>query len=208
MPVLINFKICDNAKECNGIAVCPMKAFYWDEENKTIAVDDSKCTGCGVCEPSCPVGAIRVAKNEEEYNKIKKEIEEDPRKISDLFVDRYGGKPIDSNFLIPQDKFDIKTLESTKLCVVEFFKGETIKCLLYSIPVKELFRDIDVKKYEKVELTDDSLLKTYNITKLPALLFFSNGKLIGKIEGYYKDEDKEKLKEKINELLNTHKTEV
>lgn len=30
MPVLINFKICDNAKDCSGIAVCPTGALSWE----------------------------------------------------------------------------------------------------------------------------------------------------------------------------------
>ena len=36
MPVLINFKICDNAKECGGIEVCPTGALSYDDENKSI----------------------------------------------------------------------------------------------------------------------------------------------------------------------------
>lgn len=35
MAVLVNFKICDNAKECGGIEVCPTGALSWDEENET-----------------------------------------------------------------------------------------------------------------------------------------------------------------------------
>ena len=38
MKALINFKICDNAKECSGISVCPTGAMSFDEE---------KCTNCG-----------------------------------------------------------------------------------------------------------------------------------------------------------------
>jgi len=56
--VLINFKICDNFKDCSGIAVCPTKAFYWDRKKRTIAVDNEKCKSCGLCEESCPVDAI------------------------------------------------------------------------------------------------------------------------------------------------------
>jgi len=197
MSVLINFKICDNSKDCNGIEVCPTQAIYWDEENKTLAIDNSKCISCGVCEPSCPVNAIRVAKTEEEYNKIKREIDEDPRKVSDLFVDRYGAVPIDIAFFIPQNKFDIQILESTKLAVVELFNDKSIKCLLHSIPLKELFDDIDVK-YRKIK-DDDILSKKYKVNELPVLLFFKGGKLIGKIEGYYKDKDE--LMEKINKII-------
>ncbi|MBU0897971.1 MAG: 4Fe-4S dicluster domain-containing protein [Patescibacteria group bacterium] len=62
MSVLINFKICDNSKDCNGIKVCPVGAIFWDEKRKTVAVNNKKCISCGMCEKSCLIGAIRVAK--------------------------------------------------------------------------------------------------------------------------------------------------
>lgn len=200
MPVLINFKICDNSEDCNGIKVCPIKVFYWDEKNKTIAIDNNKCSSCGVCEPSCPVDAIRVARNEEEYKKIKKEIDEDPRSISDLFIDRYGAKPVHPAFLIPQNKFDVQILRSTKLAVVELFVNNSIKCLLHSISIKDLFKNIDIK-YRKIEVKDKSLLERYEVKELPALLFFKSGELIDKIEGYYPIVKEGEIKNKVNGIV-------
>jgi ferredoxin len=200
MPVLINFKICDNSIDCSGIEACAIKAFYWDEKKKTIAVDNSKCISCGICEKSCPVGAIRVAKNEKEYEKIKKEIAKDRRKISDLFVDRYGAQPIDSAFLIQQEKFEIQIIMSTKLAVVELFNNKSINCLLHSIPVREFFEDVDVK-YRKIEAKDDSLMKKYGVKVLPSLLFFKNGKLIGKIEGYYDFTKEKEIKIRVDKII-------
>lgn len=200
MAVLINFKICDNSKDCSGIEVCPTGAFHWDEKKKTIAVDNSKCISCGACEKACPVNAIRVARNEKEYKRIKKEIDEDPRKVSDLFVDRYGAQPVHPAFLIPQEKFDVQVLESTKLVAVEFFNHNSINCLLHSIPIKELFKGIDIK-YRKIEMKDDSLLKRYKIKILPALLFFKAGKLIGKIEGYFPVGKEKELMKRIKKIL-------
>jgi len=200
MSILINLKICDNSKDCNGIAVCPTHAITWNEKNRTLKIDNSKCISCGKCEESCPVDAIRVARNEQEYKKIKKEIDEDPRKISDLLVDRYGATSVSPAFLISPDKFEVQILESTKLAVVEFFKNSSIKCLLYSIPIKELL-NIDVK-YRKVDLSnDDSLLERYEINQIPSLLFFNNGKMIGKIEGYYKIENLKELKKKVDNII-------
>ncbi|MFH1240078.1 MAG: 4Fe-4S dicluster domain-containing protein [Candidatus Diapherotrites archaeon] len=198
MPVLINFKICDNSKDCSGIDVCPVSAFYWDDKNRTIAVDNSKCISCGQCETSCPVGAIRVAKTDEEYEKIKKEIEADPRKVSDLFVDKYGAEPVDPAFLISVNQFNLQILQSVQPAVVELFNDDSIECLLHSIPMKELFPKSNVK-YRKMG-ADEKFLEKYSIKELPALLFFKDGKLIGKIEGYFDDSKKEDLIKKINEI--------
>lgn len=203
MPVLINFKICDNSKDCNGILVCPTGAFHWDGKNRTITVDKTKCIDCGKCGECCPVDAIRFAKTKEEYKKIKKEIDKDPRKTSDLFIDRYGAQPIHPAFLISQDKFQIQILESTKPAVVELFNHGSIKCLLKSIPIKDLFKNLDLN-YRKIEVKDDNLLKKYEISKLPSLLFFGDGKLIGKIEGYF-DATNEKELENIKKIISKFK---
>jgi len=201
MPVLINFKICDNAQECNGIANCPVHALTWDSKKKTILIDNSKCTSCGVCEPSCIVGAIKVAKNQKEHERLKKEIDADPRKVSDLLVDRYGAQPMHKAFLIKQDKFDKEVLSAHKLVnVAELFKPETIACLYCSIPIKELFPDSNIK-YRKVELKDESLPSKYDVKTLPALLFFRDGKLLGKIEGAYPPEKASEIKALIKPLL-------
>jgi len=200
MPVLVNFKICDNSRDCSGIEACPTGAFYWDEDNKTIAIDDSKCSACGVCEESCPVGAIRVAKNSKEYSRIKKEIDADTRTVSDLFIDRYGAEPKDPAFLISQDKFDIQILESVKMSVVELFDNDSIMCLLYSIPIRVLFEGMDIK-YRKIRVKDDSLLGRYDVGKLPCLLFFRDGKIVGKIEGYFGIEKKKEILSKVTEII-------
>ncbi|MFH1232941.1 MAG: thioredoxin domain-containing protein [Patescibacteria group bacterium] len=200
MSVLINFKICDNSKDCNGIKVCPVGAIFWDEKRKTVAVNNKKCISCGMCEKSCLIGAIRVAKNEKEYKKIEEEIKKDPRKTSDLFIDRYGAQPIVLAFLCTKEDFNIRVLEATKMVVVELFNNDSMECLLHSIPIKELVSDYNVS-YKRMEIQDNDFLKKYKIKTLPSLLFFKNGILVGKIEGYYDIKRKKELKEKVDKVL-------
>lgn len=199
MPVCVNFKICDNSPECGGIAECSTGALSWDDVNKTIIVDNEKCISCGKCEEACPVGAIKVASSEEEYDKLKQEIDEDPRQIADLYLDRYGAQPILPAFLIKADEFQQSVVASTIPAVAELFEPDSIMCMLRSIPIKDLFAGVNIK-YQKVEI-NDKLRGKYNIVNLPALLFFADGKQLGKIEGYIDLEHKDKLQAKIDKII-------
>lgn len=200
MAILINFKICDNAPECLAPPVCPTGAIIWNEEKKTLEIDNSKCTSCGLCIPTCPMEAIFLAKTDAEYNQIKKEIDEDKRTRKDLFVDRYGAMPLMEAFMATEDMIKDK-VERKELTFVEIYDAENVECLLKSIPLKEITEDMPKDtRYYKVNFTDN-LLKEYDIKELPSLLMFKDGKLIGKVEGYYPVEEKEVFMNKINELL-------
>ncbi len=205
MPVIINFKVCDNAEVCNAIDVCPTGAFRWNREKKTLEIDKEKCIECGKCatsEESCGVGAIKFARNEEELEKIKKEIEEDKRTIKDLMVDRYGAQPINMPFYCKESELE-KVISTKRTVLVEVFKEETEECLIKSIPVKEIFSMLNIPDltYRKLEIETDKIVKKYHIEKLPSLLIFKSGNNIGKIDGYYSIEDKEMFIEKINKCL-------
>ncbi len=192
MAVLINFKICDNDKACSGMAVCPCGVFSWGKNGLTI--DNSKCISCGKCEEACMVSAIRVAKTEEEYKKIEKEIEDDPRTINDLLVERYGAKLIDAVAMeAKEDDIELK-LDSKRPMIVELFNEDSIMCLLKSIPVKKIADAFDGEtRYIKVEVKNPEFMDKYDVKELPALLFFRDGKLIKKYEGYVDEAEESKL---------------
>lgn len=200
MSVLINFKICDNAEECGGIEVCPTGALSWDDRNKTINIDNDKCTSCSLCEKACGVEAIKVAKTDEEYAKIKKEFDDDPRKIGDLIVDRYGAQPIFPESLIDESKFDLHVLKSARLTAVEFFNDDTIECMIKSIPIKDILVGHDYK-YRKLRVESDDIMKKYDVSELPALLFFKDGKFLGKVEGYFQVDQKNEIRKIIKDII-------
>ncbi len=200
MPVLVNFKVCDNAKECGGVAICPTGAITFDEKKETLVIDNSKCISCGQCENECPIGAIRVAKDENEYKKIKEEIENDPRKTKDLFVDRYGAAPLSEFFMLEAEKIEQK-IDTNKIVLVELYNDDSIQCLLKSIPIKELVKDLpDTTTFYKIESKED-IEEKYEVKELPTLLVFNKGKLSGKIEGYYTDESKNEIIDKIKSMI-------
>lgn len=200
MAVQVNFKICDNAKECGGVAVCPTGAFSYDDEKDTIVIDNDKCISCGLCEKECPIGAIIVTKTEEEYQKVKKEIEEDPRTTKDLFVDRYGASPLSEFFMIDMNQLEEK-VDTDAYTFIECYQEDTIECLIKSIPIKELTQGFPKDTlFYKVEV-EDTFMDKYHIKELPTLLIFKKGKLEGKIEGYYTKDQKDELLDKINKIV-------
>lgn len=204
MPVVINFKVCDNAEACNAINVCPTGAFRWNKEKKTLEINEELCINCGLCatsEESCQVGAIKFAKTKEELEKIKKEIDEDPRTIADLMVDRYGSQPINMPFCCREDELE-SVLTTSKICFIEVLKEELEECLIKSIPIKEIVNNTTNNcLYRKVELESDNITKKYDIKELPALLIFKDNNLLGKVEGYYPIEQKEDFINKINDIV-------
>lgn len=204
MPVLVNFKICDNAQECNGITACKNGALAWDDAKETIVIDNSKCTSCGTC-VCCPVNAIMVARDDAEYEKLKKEISDDPRRRSDLYIDRYGAQPIHPGFLTKPKDFPAQILRARGIAAAEFFSDDSVRCMLHSIPVKKLLNE--KIKFRKVKVAaGHPLLRKLGIKKLPALVFFRDGKLLGKIEGYFTTAETDKLHRRIRDIIRTDKS--
>lgn len=200
MPVVVNFKICDNAKECGGVAVCPTGAYSYDEEKETIVIDNDKCISCGLCERECPIGAIMVAKTKEEYEKIKEDIDNDPRTTKDLFVDRYGAAPLSDFFMIDETDIEEK-IKQEGITLIECYNDDSIQCLLKSIPIKELTNSFPKDTlFYKASVTEETITK-YSINELPTLLVFKDKELLGKVDGYFENDNKEELINTLNEII-------
>ena len=83
MPPVINFKICDNSAECSAISSCSQGVFSWDNKNKIIKIENSKCTGCGACENNFSIQSCRILKSQSEMDFTLGEISILATKISD-----------------------------------------------------------------------------------------------------------------------------
>jgi ferredoxin len=197
MTAIINFKICDNSPECDGPNVCPVKAITWNSQKNTLEIDESKCTNCGACARACDVCAIKVATGAE-LKFIKQEYANDKRKTSDLFVDRYGAQSTDKTSLISYAYFQSIISKSNSM-VFEVFDSTATMCLIKSMPIRELFKKNII--YNRIDInTGKTLINQYKIKELPCLLFFENGQLKGKIEGYFDTTQKQILLKKIKEI--------
>lgn len=199
MPIRIHWNICDNADACGGIEVCPTGAIYWDEKANQIGVNDDRCSDCAACVDACPVGAIRFSPKAdlEGLRRIEKEIKEDARTLEELEVERYGASLIDREILLDENDVE-KTIKSTKgVLLIEFNKDTEINCLLHSIPVSEIKREVGQCSYRKVMLQNDIA----GIEKFPSLLVVVDGARNGIVEGYYEDDETDVFLQKIRELL-------
>jgi len=53
---------CIKCKYTDCVEVCPVDCFY--EGENTLAINPDECIDCGVCEPECPIEAIKPESEE------------------------------------------------------------------------------------------------------------------------------------------------
>ena len=177
--VVINYNICDNAKECSGIEACPTGAMFWNEEEGKIDYRAGDCIDCGKCEGACPVGAILWGTDDEDYEHKRQQVAEETRTLEELNVERYGAAPIDECIEISEVAAYLQDNKDNGYLLLEVFNDASIYCLLHSIRVKEI----------KEIFGNDLLYVVGN----EYLIVMKNGAFSGVVEGYYDDENKEEF---------------
>jgi ferredoxin len=61
MAITVIKNRCPQNHPCPSIRVCPVGALQQNGFDAP-TVDESKCTNCGKCTRSCPMGALRLTK--------------------------------------------------------------------------------------------------------------------------------------------------
>ena len=56
MPYVVT-EACIKCKYTDCVEVCPVDCFY--EGDNMLAINPDECIDCGICEPECPVDAIK-----------------------------------------------------------------------------------------------------------------------------------------------------
>jgi len=203
MPGVINYKICDLANACGGLAVCPTKAFSWNKKLKKPEIDNKKCTSCGICVAECPVEAIVVTRTEEEFEEVLEKIRNDPRSEKELWRERLGcqpGRTPPLAVVVTPNNFEKEVLKAEGLIALDVWSEETLDCRYHSV----LWDDLGFAKkiaFKKLDAgKNKELAQKLKAKKLPSLLFFKNSEEVGRREGYLYHNDMCELREMMGEL--------
>ena len=197
--VVFNYKCCDHAKGCPAIQRCEQEigctpgkaAIYYDENTKKIVVDELRCTShmckSRVCTIECPKCFTYAENQIEKWWAIEKVRET----INTERCDRYN-----SEFTISNSRLSF----NESLTFINGYNGLAIleitgvaSCIGESdcIPIQDIIPFLVYQNcYKKVVLRDENevtqIEEKYGINELPALLFFFNGEVKGKILGIYR----------------------
>ena len=83
---------CIKCKFMDCVEVCPVDCFY--EGDNMLVIHPDECIDCGVCEPECPVEAIRPDTDDgsDKYLEVN-------RKFADIWpnITRKGESPVDAD---------------------------------------------------------------------------------------------------------------
>jgi len=105
----------------------------------------------------------------------------------------------DSAMEVTNEDFNELINNSHKLVVVDFFAAWCMPCLIVSPIIEELAEEIKDVKFIKINSDDNpDLSRKYNISSIPCLVIFKDGKEVDRIIGA---QPKEKIEEKIKSYL-------
>ncbi len=190
--IILNRNICDNTPLCSGIEICPTGALFWDENKERIEYNENTCIDCGACADECPVDAILWGIDDADYERKLQEVKNDTRSEEELVVERYGASPIKEPIMV-SSLADFVQKSVNDLVLLEFYEDESINCLLHSIRVEEIKGWLNEPiTYAKVNIQENDDATEYGVEEYPTLLVYRKGHILGKVSGYFTDDDESK----------------
>lgn len=196
--IIFNNKRCDNATDCPVLYECqketdsPLKAVYFEEATQSIKLDAQRCNldNCKtkICTKICP-DCFSFANTENEYWwAIEKVRQTDWLNFK---VDRYNSEGTTPFAKIEPKKCKEIVASSKGLFILEITSVVGCCSAYDSIPIPEIIPEILYQRYYKKtvvynEADIEALESYFEINELPALLFYYDGKMIGKIMGIYR----------------------
>lgn len=95
----------------------------------------------------------------------------------------------DSEMEITDEEFNEIINNSHKLVVVDFFAEWCMPCLMIAPIIEELAESMKEVKFVKINTEDNQeLSRKYNISTIPCLVIFKDGKEVGRIIGAHSSE--------------------
>jgi len=208
MPVLIDYRVCDNSPGCSAIRVCPQHALSFNPAKGKVEVDDSRCSSAcnAICTRVCPAGAVKWFKTEAEREAARKDMAESNLSKDDLLEQRYGIRPGDPRELGPNlihvddDNFETEVLQSDVPVVVDFWAEWCAPCRILAPTFKALATEYEGRmKFGKLDTEEaQRVAMQYGIMSIPTLLFFNHGQVVDRAVGAL---PREQLRRKIEGVL-------
>ncbi|MCL5039576.1 MAG: thioredoxin [Firmicutes bacterium] len=207
MPILVDYRACDDSPACSAVRVCPKGALRFDRNKGKIVADNSKCTACSApCTQVCPAGALKYYATMEELKKAETEISSSTLTKDDLLEQRYGLRPGDPRELGPNlyhvdcDNFTSDVLRSDVPVVVDFWAEWCAPCRVLAPTFKQMAAEYEGRmKFGKLDTEDcQEVPSRYGIMSIPTMLFFYNGEIIDWAVGAL---SREMLRRKIESVL-------
>ena len=206
MPVLIDYRACDDSPHCGSARACSHGAITYNPSRKKIEVDNSKCTDCAICVRYCPSGAVKFARNEAELKKIEADIASSNLSKDDLLERQYGARPGDPRSTgqnlehVDCDTFEEEVLRSPVPVAVDFWAEWCAPCRILAPTFKAIAAQYDGRmKFFKLDTEAcQDIPYQYGIRSIPTVLFFDRGRVVAREIGAV---PKKQLQKTVDQIL-------